>query len=226
VNRSLVAAGLSVALHAGALLFFAREVSPAVVTSPAASEKPLQVEVMRTGLVSAAPRPAAAPVAVAPVAAPARAVARRPETIAPAGVPQARPSAITREEESGDVEEGGLMGGVPDPVGGDPAPSTVAESKGARGADAPLDTAALSRRLQQVALRCYPAAARRFRQTGEAQVRFCLDGAGALRESTVVHSAGSDLLDRAARECVVPGAAPFGPETFGRCFTVPVRFNP
>ena len=89
----------------------------------------------------------------------------------------------------------------------------------------PLDTSALSRQLQEGALRCYPAGARRFRQTGEAQVRFCLDRAGTLSETTLASSSGSALLDVAARECVVPGAAPFGPETFGRCFTLPVRFR-
>ena len=60
---------------------------------------------------------------------------------------------------------------------------------------------------------------------GEAQVRFCLDSHGALRESTVSSSSGFELLDVAASKCVVPGAAPFGAETFGRCFTVPVRFR-
>gem|GEM_PF-2178326 len=118
------------------------------------------------------------------------------------------------------------------------ARSSLDFSRDERGADArdeqgaalapepTLDTAALSRRLQTVALRCYPAAARRFRQTGQAQVRFCVDGAGALRESKVTQTAGSSLLDHAASDCVIPGAAPFGPEAFDRCFTVPVRFSP
>ncbi|MBS1153506.1 MAG: hypothetical protein H6Q89_5204, partial [Myxococcaceae bacterium] len=125
----------------------------------------------------------------------------------------------------GEARGEGDGAGEPSPGnGGARVPGVAAE--GAQGPEAPLDTAALSRRLQQVALRCYPAAARRFRQTGEAQVRFCLDGAGALRESKVIQSTGSALLDHAATDCVVPGAAPFGPETFGRCFAVPVRFNP
>ena len=48
---------------------------------------------------------------------------------------------------------------------------------------------------QLAALRCYPAAARRFRQSGDGQVRFCLDPAGALKDSTVAQSTGSELLD-------------------------------
>ena len=118
--------------------------------------------------------------------------------------------------------------GTPSDIAGSASPVEAAspgpEANSPDGA--PIDTTALSRRLQQVALRCYPAAARRFRQTGEAQIRFCVDPEGTLREVTVVRSTSSELLDHAAIDCVVPGAAPFGPETFGRCFTVPVRFNP
>lgn len=88
-----------------------------------------------------------------------------------------------------------------------------------------LDTSEFSRRLQEGALRCYPVAARRFRQTGEAKIRFCVDAAGALSQSVVAATSGSDLLDRAAIECVLPGAAPFLPGAFGHCFTLPVRFQ-
>jgi protein TonB len=79
--------------------------------------------------------------------------------------------------------------------------------------------------LVRVAARCYPAAARRFRQAGEVLVHFCVDQAGAVASSEVHRSSQSPVLDGAATQCVVPQAAPFPPGAFGRCFDVPVRFG-
>jgi TonB family protein len=81
----------------------------------------------------------------------------------------------------------------------------------------------LHRRLAEAAVRCYPAAARRFRLTGEVPVHFCLDAAGTATALSLEGSTGSPLLDRSALECVVPGAQPLS--GFEGCFLVPVRFG-
>jgi TonB family protein len=80
-------------------------------------------------------------------------------------------------------------------------------------------------RLAAGAERCYPAAARRFQQRGTVEVRFCVDGQGAVQGAQVQRSSGADLLDAAVSACVLPQAAPFPESTRGRCFTVPVRFG-
>jgi TonB family protein len=79
-------------------------------------------------------------------------------------------------------------------------------------------------RLEAAAIACYPAAARRFRQTGTTTIAFCV---GADRTGTppmIRESSGFALLD-SATACVVERAAPFPPEAAGQCFTVPVRFG-
>ena len=227
MRNALLAAALSLALHAVGLAIFLQEAAPTVMAVAGPREKPVQIEVMRlAGLIFPAAKqaPPAAAVPSRPLTriatrSPAPAVDSAPALPGPSAAPEPGPEAAQPGQGEGD--------GAGEPSPGESGPNVPGvAAEGPKGPEAPLDTAALSRRLQQVALRCYPAAARRFRQTGEAQVRFCLDGAGALRESKVIHSTGSALLDHAATDCVVPGAAPFGPETFGRCFAVPVRFNP
>lgn len=207
----MVAAGVSIALHLGVVGLVLR---PGGSAPGLPAAKPVQVDVLRlTGLISRVAAPP--PTTTAPTQAPAQedrrarpSAAKRPDS---APLTQGRVEGLVAAAEATPVVAGGL----------EETGELLAAPPGVA-----LDTTALSRRLQQVALRCYPAAARRFRQTGEAQVRFCLDAAGGLREATVSSSSGSDLLDAAATGCVIPGATPFGPETFGRCFTVPVRFNP
>ncbi len=211
----VLAAGVSVVVHVvlGTLLWK----RPAELVIP---HEPVDVEVIRLAAVIApAPLPEARVVAAPPERSRgAVAPTRHPEASRGAADPPAATPSDDAPSEPGPEEphpppalgtkESALPPGTPD----SPAPA--------------LDTAALSRRLQSVALRCYPAAAKRFRQTGEAHVRFCVDAAGALSESKVTQTAGSELLDHAATDCVIPGAAPFGPEAFDRCFTVPVRFSP
>ncbi|MCU0699961.1 MAG: energy transducer TonB [Myxococcaceae bacterium] len=80
-------------------------------------------------------------------------------------------------------------------------------------------------RLAAAARDCYPAAARRFRQLGRVPVRFCV-GANLAAERLVLSPSGLALLDDAARECVVPRAAPFPAEAATRCFEVAVDFGP
>jgi outer membrane biosynthesis protein TonB len=86
--------------------------------------------------------------------------------------------------------------------------------------------AELGRRLAQSAARCTPSEAARHgwsKDRGLAvPVHFCLDAAGRPSDVGLQGSTGSDLLDRAARDCVVPGAVPLPPAP--GCYTVPVLF--
>jgi len=58
---------------------------------------------------------------------------------------------------------------------------------------------------------------------GEVVLSFCLDAAGAATSVAPVTSSGSALLDRAATDCVLPGALPV-PDAAG-CYRVPVVFG-
>ena len=87
----------------------------------------------------------------------------------------------------------------------------------------PLDLTALHNRLSAAARSCYPPAAKRFRLQGIVPVHFCIDGRGSLTRVDRQRSSGSTLLDRAALECVLPGAAPLpGP---AGCYDVSVEFR-
>jgi protein TonB len=77
-------------------------------------------------------------------------------------------------------------------------------------------------RLSAAALRCYPPEAVRFRLAGEAQLSFCLSAEGQASAVKLSRSSGSEVLDRAAAECVLPGALPL-PGAAG-CYELPVRF--
>lgn len=113
--------------------------------------------------------------------------------------------------------------------GGAAAPTALGGNGGApadpvSGAEVDL-TALMHARLAAMADRCYPPAARRFQQRGTVQLSFCTDANGATASSTVTQSSGAELLDAAARGCVVDSAAPFPREAASRCFSVPVRFG-
>jgi hypothetical protein len=84
--------------------------------------------------------------------------------------------------------------------------------------------AALSQRLAWSAARCAPAEVVRTTRHAVPGVplHFCLDGAGRPSEVGLLGTTGSELLDRAARDCVVPGALPLPPVP--GCYTVEVRF--
>lgn len=71
--------------------------------------------------------------------------------------------------------------------------------------------------------RCYPRAAARLRLAGTAKVKFCIGGDGAPTGVQIAQSSGEALLDRAATDCVVKGAAPL-PQV-SRCILVPVDFT-
>jgi hypothetical protein len=83
---------------------------------------------------------------------------------------------------------------------------------------------ALSQRLAWSAARCAPAALVRTTRHAVPGVplHFCLDGSGRPSDVGLLGTTGSEPLDRAARDCVVPGALPLPP--VAGCYTVEVRF--
>jgi hypothetical protein len=123
--------------------------------------------------------------------------------------------------------------GAPGPVGASAAGAAQATAPGANagGTDNGTDgqssaslLGALSQRLAWSAARCAPAEV--VRTTHHAipgvPLHFCLDAAGRPSDVGLLGTTGSDVLDRAARDCVVPGALPL-PAVPG-CYTVEVRF--
>ncbi len=87
------------------------------------------------------------------------------------------------------------------------------------------DAALVHARLAEAARRCYPAAARRFRQKGTVTLSFCADPAGGVTGAAVKESSGAPLLDDSALNCVLAAAAPLPPEAASHCYAVPVRFD-
>ncbi len=115
-------------------------------------------------------------------------------------------------------------GGAGGPAGAGAPGGNAMGAEAAGGPGAPNHLAEIHARLADSARRCYPPAARRFRLTGEVQVSFCIDGHGGVTQVAARKSSGSALLDRAAVDCVIPGATPLpGPST---CKTVAVQFRP
>ena len=87
------------------------------------------------------------------------------------------------------------------------------------------DLALVHARLAAVADGCYPAVARRYQQRGTVQLSFCTDASGGAASSSITVSSGAEVLDAAARGCVVQRASPFPAVAASRCFSVPVRFG-
>jgi hypothetical protein len=126
------------------------------------------------------------------------------------------------------------------PGGGGAAASTPSEGSGAPGdpqgtlpagpvpgtggSGPPSLLGELSARLARSAARCAPAGLVRSSRGSapEVPLHFCLDATGRPSAVDLEGTTGSELLDRAARECVVPGAAPLPP--LPGCYTVAVRF--
>src|SRR5262245_9605825 len=141
-----------------------------------------------------------------------------PMAAMPALVPSLRETpSRARSERSIDLVAGGdvSLSAPPDVSAGEPSsglsrePAAAAAQPTASGAQTgPSVLSVLASRLAAAALRCYPAAAVRFRLRGEALLAFCLREDGASRSVSLVRSSGSPLLDRAALECVLPGALP------------------
>ena len=140
-------------------------------------------------------------------------------------VPGARPSPTPAPGGAGPPAAASAPGGVA--TGASPA-GDAASGPGVGGASqgggAASLLAALSQRLAWSAERCAPAsvvhAARRV--VPGVPLHFCLDAAGRPSEVGLLGTTGSEQLDRAARDCVVPGALPLPPVP--GCYTVEVRF--
>lgn len=110
---------------------------------------------------------------------------------------------------------GGAAGGAVGGAAGGAARNTRAGAQ--------MDLTALHRRLSETAKSCYPAAAKRFRVQGIVPVYFCISPEGGLERVEQRGSSGSGILDRAATDCVLPGAVPLpGP---AGCYEVPVEFR-
>ena len=126
---------------------------------------------------------------------------------------------------TGAVSSPGASAGAPSPpvalaVPGSPGGDT---GDGRAAAPQPDPAGELYQRLQQSARGCYPPAARRFGLRGTGKLAFCLEGRGSYSALRLIEKTGSEILDRAAAECVVPGALPL-PSATG-CYEVPVRFG-
>jgi hypothetical protein len=109
---------------------------------------------------------------------------------------------------------GGTVSGVP---------AGATSTAGASDGPASL-LAELSQRLAWSAERCAPASVVRSsrRPVPGVPLHFCLDASGQPSEVGLLGTTGSEQLDRAARDCVVPGALPLPPVP--GCYTVEVRF--
>lgn len=209
MKRWALAVGLSLVVHLGALARLSREeLSPsppagevgeradAVVSfTTVCLEREQELAPART---LEKPRARASLVAVAPAAAPAEEVTG----VLPG---EREPGALAAEAEGDSVVAPHLAGGEIE--------------------TGPDVTALVHARLAAMADRCYPAAARRFQQRGIVQLSFCTDQNAATTSTAITQSSGADLLDAAARGCVLERAAPFPLEAASRCFSVPVRFG-
>lgn len=193
--------GASVVLHAVVGLWLSRAPQPPLLTPGVGGVETIEVQVV----------PAPAPGArreSPPVAAPRT---RR----AAAALVEVGPAPSVEVAEEG---EGG--GPSPGPAGDSPG----VESGGGTGSGGPPPaTALLMARLSAAALRCYPAEAVRFRLAGEAHLSFCLGAEGQASAVKLSRSSGSEVLDRAAAECVLPGALPLSGAA--GCYELPVRFS-
>ena len=141
-------------------------------------------------------------------------------------LPRSGPSAATGSHPPGSGNAQGPLAGNQGPQGGSSRQGGGA-SAGAGTPSGPAQgsslLAELSERLAWSARRCAPPSSVRLtRRPVPVPLRFCLDGAGRPSEVGLLGTTGSDQLDRAARDCVVPGAAPLPPAP--GCYTVEVRF--
>jgi periplasmic protein TonB len=82
----------------------------------------------------------------------------------------------------------------------------------------------IENRLRWATPGCYPYAAIRANLEGVARLSFCVGEAGMAEHVRIVQSSGSNLLDDATVDCIVPTASPF-PGTKDLCVLVPVRFQ-
>ena len=168
------------------------------------------VSVVEVAKLAPTPGPARVPVRTTSVRAPALSATEVASTVVSEGV--------------GETAEVVSVTAGPETAGSAPLPDPLPAGAGRGSASAEL-IALVHARLAAVADRCYPAAARRFQQRGTVQLSFCIDPNGGTASTSVTQSSGAELLDAAARGCVLESAAPFPREASARCFSVPVRFG-
>ena len=147
------------------------------------------------------------------------------------GGPVTKPGPEARAAASADGA-GASGASSPEAPGGAPAGAAAssaggAGSPGSSGSGGTGDAsllAALSQRLAWSAQRCAPPSVVRSARHAVPGVplRFCLDAAGRPSEVGLLGTTGSEQLDQAARDCVIPGALPLPPVP--GCYTVEVRF--
>jgi len=226
--------GISIALHAFMGLWLVRERGPAPEAPVGGGREVelIEVQVVPTGGREVSPAPGgggpaqssalSALASEAPV--PSRSPA--PPEATPPSPGTAAPGSVAVVPEPGLSTAGGGSGGTApgpsSPTGGSGAAAPGPGSSAGGGSGVPPSTNLLMARLSAAALRCYPAEAVRFHLSGEARLSFCLGDDGRASAVAVARSSGSEVLDRAASDCVLPGALPL-PGAAG-CYELPVRF--
>ena len=219
------AVGGSFVIH-GLLFGVAWRARPRAAVEVAPARAPLAVQLWEAQSAAAAAPKVAAPFSASPstplgtgsVEGHARAGTSTPQQAHPAIA--AEPTALSEE---GPGLNGGGGGG--DEAGASPSTPLGTSSGGgggSPGASGP-DLTALHQRLAEAAQSCYPAAARRLRLSGQLELAFCASADGRASNPSLGSSSGSELLDRAALDCLLDRAAPL-PVRSG-CFRVPVRFG-
>lgn len=151
-------------------------------------------------------------------------LARTAPAAAPSHVPL-EPSPVTGEGATATTD--GTVDAPSEPVpAGPPATSTGGAAAAPNTPDGPSDAivADVHARLSLGAKDCYPERAKRFRQTARVPMSFCVGADGRADGVTVGHS-GVDVLDEAARSCVLGKAQPFSAGAAGHCFSVGVEFG-
>jgi TonB family protein len=210
VKSWVIAVGLSIAFHLGLVVVFSVEEVPVVAAAPVAK--------VGESVVSFTP----VMVPEARKVEPQRKVAKPGPTVHPErsrGATESAEPVVPEGASSSDLVSPSVELATVGAEGVSPHPDPLP----ARGEGDIV--AIVHARLAAVADGCYPAAARRFQQRGTVQLSFCTDAAGAAASTSVTQSSGAELLDAAARGCVIEAAAPFPPEAASRCFSVPVRFG-
>jgi TonB family protein len=247
-RRLLLAVAASVAAHGAILVAAAWLPAPA---APGAEET-IAFEVVETEpepVVEPAPEPEPAPVmpasriAARPAPAPpAPDAARAPESPEPPGAPAPEPppdEPLSGALAAADALPADAAGGIPVAVSSHAVAGALTGGAGRGGGGAGVGTGssagigpgggggnahgALLARLRSRTAGCYPRAAVRRRVEGVARVSFCVAPDGTPDSLRLVAGSGSHLLDGAALDCVVRGAAPL-PDP-GACVVVPIDFH-
>jgi TonB family protein len=163
-----------------------------------------------------------------------RGIGSAEEGVLPAGLPEIQLITVA-DEEGPAVEEDGAQGEAPGATllsgaSGDGAirPGSQGVPGLGSGPSPAIDLQPFIDRLRRSAERCGSVAPRgrgsdRGSRAQVGLVRFCVAPDGAPTALSLVESTGDQALDRAALECIVPGAAPL--PAADRCLVVPLRFH-